>query len=199
MTAQFADPAVTEAKFEREIDEYRSLRRDYEAKGWFLVDANFPEVLVVLAAPQLHPPAIVCAVQFDYTNYDAAPPSVRLVNPFTREPYAFRDVPTQLLRALPVQTLEVPGAPGALQMRGAQPLMQAHEPGDIPFLCVAGNREYHSHPAHSGDAWELHRTSGAGKLVRLLEVIHKYGVAPIANYGVQLVPQIGFEQGQPPE
>ena len=86
-----------------------------------------------------------------------------------------------------------------MQIAAAQPYLQAHSPDDIPFLCIAGVREYHEHPAHSGDAWELHRADGAGRLVRLLEIIHRYGVVPIAGYGVQLVPQVGLNYGPPPE
>jgi hypothetical protein len=178
MGEQFADPTVS--------------------KGWLLLEAKFPTVVVVLAAAHLRPPAIVVGVRFDYTSYDALPPSVRLINPFTREPYTFQELPTQLLRALPPQTVELPGAPAGLQVQGAQPLMQAHNPEDIPFLCVAGTREYHNHPAHSGDAWELHRMTGAGRLVRLLELIHTYGVGSIRGYGVQLTPTVGFERGEPP-
>jgi Predicted metal binding domain len=198
--AQFADPAVSTAKFDAEIAAFTAMRADYERRGWFLVDATFPTVFLVLAAPNLRPPAIVCGVLFDYSNYDAAPPSVRLVDPFTREPYRANELPTTLNRALPAQRLELPGMPdgGGLQMQAAQPLMQAHDAEDIPFFCIAGVREYHEHPGHTGDAWELHRAAGAGRLARLLEVIHRYGVEPITGYSVQLVPQVGFESAPPP-
>jgi hypothetical protein len=80
-----------------------------------------------------------------------------------------------------------------------QPLMQA-EAGDIPFLCIAGVREYHAHPAHSGDLWELHRESGAGRLIRLLDLIHRYGVEPISDYQIQLQFNVnGFIQNVVPE
>ena len=80
----------------------------------------------------------------------------------------------------------------------AQPYMQAHHPDEIPFLCLAGVREYHDHPAHSGDVWELHRRGGAGRLVRLLEIVDRYGLSPIAGLNVQLVPQVSFNYGTPP-
>ena len=48
------------------------------------------------AAPQLQPPAIVFGALLDFTNYDLYPPSVRLVNPFTREPYSLKSIPTIL-------------------------------------------------------------------------------------------------------
>jgi hypothetical protein len=193
---QTADPAVSEAKFDSEVCEFRGLRREYERRGWFLVEACFPKVFVLLAAPQVKPPAILCGVEFDYTNYDAEPPSVKLVDPFSRLPYLARDLPTSLNRAMPA--VAVPGAPANVQLRAVQPLMQAHTPEEIPFLCIAGVREYHDHPGHTGDDWMLHRASGAGRLVRLLEVIDKYGLQPMRGYGVNLVPQITFDHGEAP-
>lgn len=206
--AQYVDPAVSRAKFEREVAEFRAHAAEYRCRGWMLLEAKFPNTLVVMAAPQLTPPAIVTGVLLDYTNYDAAPPSVRLVDPFTGEPYPPDKLPTVLKRSgsagingLPPEMSLPPGfqlPPGA-QILTEQPLMQWYE-GGLPFLCVEGVREYHDHPAHSGDAWELHRTDGAGRLVRLLEIIDKYGVKPINQFGVQLVPQVtGFRQGQPPQ
>lgn len=197
---QFVDPAVSRVKFERELDEYREHESDYRQRGWFITDVVFPRILVVLAAPQLKPPALVMGVSFDYTNYDAMPPSVSIVNPFTGMPFALKELPSPLNRGLANQELQLPGLPQEARMviQQAQPLMQGYGPDDIPFLCLAGVREYHQHPAHSGDAWELHRLSGAGRFVRLLEIIHRYGVAPITGYGVNLVPQIGFAFGPPP-
>jgi hypothetical protein len=107
-------------------------------------------------------------------------------------------LPTTLNRAMPPQTVPVAGAPAGLQMRAVQPLMQAHAPDEVPFLCIAGVREYHNHPGHTGDDWMLHRASGAGRVVRLLEVIDRYGLQPMRGYGVNLVPQITFDHGEAP-
>jgi Predicted metal binding domain len=202
-TDQFVDPTVSRAKFDRELSDYRQLEHDYRRRGWLLVKADFPSVLVVLAAPQLAPPAIVTGVTFDYTNYDMRPPSVRLVDPFTGDPYTAKELPTYLKRSVETGAPPMPGLqlPLGAQARfvAQQPLMQWYGPDDIPFLCIAGVREYHDHPGHSGDAWELHRCSGAGRLVRLLETITKYGVQPISEYQVSLQPRIsGFVQREVP-
>ena len=71
--------------------------------------------------------------------------------------------------------------------------MQAYGQDDIPFLCLAGVREYHEHPAHSGDHWELHRPSGTGRLIRLIEIISKYGLETIDGLSVQIIPKIDFK------
>ena len=192
---QFADPAVSRLKFDREVDEFRSQTDEYRTRGWYLSRAEFPHALVILATAKTQPVAIVCGVLFDYSNYDAAPPSLRLVHPLTCEPYKYKELPTQLRRRLPDTN-----PPAAVQGGGQVPvqqLMQAHSPDDIPFLCIAGVREYHEHPAHSGDHWELHRPLGAGRLTRLVEIVSKYGSETVIGFGVQLA--VGFNFGVPPE
>jgi hypothetical protein len=203
---QVVDPAVSLRKFEREVAEYRSLEDEYRSRGWILVKADFPEVLVLLAAPRLKPIPVVTGVRLDYSDYDLRPPSVKLVDPFTGEPYKASALPTNMLRAVEQEAPFGGAFPGVALPLGAQakfvthqPLMQAYGPEEEPFLCLAGVREYHDHPGHSGDAWELHRPQGAGRLVRLLGIIAKYGVDPISDYQVGLVPQVnGFVQGDVP-
>ena len=209
---QFADPAVSRRKFDREIAAFRSQADEYRRRGWLLAEAEFPHALVILATAKTQPISILCGVWFDYSNYDAAPPSVRLVHPLTREPYKWSKLPTRLLRmpAPPAageaaQALP-PGVAQALAQGVAQaqpvvtiPLMQAYGDDDIPFLCLAGVREYHEHPAHSGDHWLSHRTFGAGRIVRLLEVISKYGLETIHGFEVQMTPTIRFLIGVPPK
>jgi hypothetical protein len=203
LVEQSVDPAVSREKFDREMSDFRALTTEYGARGWFLVDADFPEAFVVLAAPQLKPSPLITGVAFEYTDYDLRPPSVRLVNPFTREPWAMDELPTTLRRRveggegmLP-EGLQLP--PGAMaRVMQEQTLMQSY-PDETPFLCIAGVREYHGHPAHSGDLWELHRPAGAGRMIRILEVIDTYGLRPMTGYNVNLTPQIvGFVQGEPP-
>jgi len=202
--SQSVDPAVSQSKFDSQIADFRALASQYGLRGWFMVEAEFPKVFVVLAAPQLRPPSLVTGVAFDYTDYDLRPPSVHLVNPFTREPWRGDELPTTLRRRVPGQPVHIPGLQlplGAMMPRivQEQPLMQAY-PDGVPFLCIAGVREYHDHPAHSGDVWELHRPSGAGRLVRILEVIDTYGLRPLTGYNVNLTPQIvGFTQAETPE
>ena len=192
--AQYVDPVVSRAKFDREIAEYLDIETDYRVRGWFLVKAEWPVAIFLLASKRTSPPAIVTAVQFDYTNYDVEPPSVRLVDPFSGRLLVSRELPTHLLRMIPGP--EAPTTDGA-QERGVQPLMQAESPEDVPFLCIAGVKEYHDHPGHSGDSWELHRPTGAGRLVRLLGVISKYGVEPVTSLVVAL--QVRLAVSEPPE
>lgn len=204
LIVQSVDPAVSRAKFDQEVGDFRALAAEYGARGWFLTEADFPHALVLLAAPQMSPPPLITGVAFDYTDYDLHPPSVRLVNPFTRKPWAAEELPTNLRRRVEAEAtpIVIPGLqlpPGATpQIFQEQPLMQAY-PDGVPFLCIAGVREYHDHPAHSGDLWELHRPAGAGRIVRIVEIIDTYGIRPMTGYNVRLNPTVsGFLQSEPP-
>jgi hypothetical protein len=134
----------------------------------------------------------------DFTNYDLEPPSVKLVNPFSRKPYRAKELPTVMLRRQ-VKAVPALAAAGlqAPQVVTNVPLMQAQSPDDIPFLCVPGVREYHAHPAHTGDSWLTHRSLGEGTLFNILSVVYQYGVRPISQYDIGL--QVtGFQQSEPP-
>ena len=198
-TEQYVDPSVSGAKFDREIADYVAFEADYRTRGWFLVKAAWPVVVVVMASDKTIPPAIVAAVQFDYTNYDAEPPSVRFINPFSGRFLAFKELPTRLPRGIPGQEMPmpIPGGP-KIQVMMAQELMQAHSEEDLPFLCIPGVKEYHDHLGHSGDPWEIHRSTGEGRLVRLLEVISKYGLEPVKGFHVNLAPQVTLAVSEPP-
>lgn len=203
MNAQFTDPAVSREKFVEEMALFRALEDEYRKRGWILQKAEFPIVHILMAAPQLKPAAVILGVRFDYTNYDAEPPSVRLVDPFTWEAYKAKDLPTTLQRQSAPQALVPTGmgpeAQAQIRMMIPQATMQAYGPEEIPFMCLAGVREYHDHPAHSGDSWELHRPQRAGRLVHLLDFIHRIGIVPITQYNVALLPQVTLTPSYVPE
>jgi hypothetical protein len=191
---QVVDPSVSRAKFAQEVEDFRRVESLHRKRGWWLLEADFPTVLVAFVAVQLRPAPVVCGALLDFTNYDLEPPSVRIVDPITREPYLARELPTALLRR---QVIAMPGMPAGAQMHGSVALMQAFTPEEVPFLCIPGVREYHAHPAHSGDSWLAHRGQGEGKLHHILNTIYQYGIQPISDYGIGLR-VVGFQQGDPP-
>jgi Predicted metal binding domain len=189
------DPEVSKRKFEREIENYRRLEDDYIRRGLWMVKASWPEVFMVLGAPHLKPPAVVFGAVIDFTNYDFWAPSVRLVDPFTREPYKTRNLPSNLVRmteAIPPEIGLDPQAAMLWAAQHSQALMQG-QPDEIPFLCIPGVREYHQHPAHTGNSWLLHRGTGEGTLFFIVDQLWKYGVQGVASYNCQLTISInGF-------
>lgn len=204
-TELLVDPAVSRAKFERELAEYRKLEDDHMRRGWWMLRAAYPEVFVVFANSALKPPSVIFGALLDFTNYDLWAPSVKLVDPFTREPYKAKELPTVLKRRTVQQV--PPEIIALVQQQGAEPpqivqddpLMQWYSPDGVPFFCLPGVREYHEHPAHSGDSWLLHRDRGEGKLYFILEKLYKYGVQPITTYNIQMMPVIRFGQQETPE
>lgn len=201
------DPAVSRAKFAREVAAYRRFEAEHARRGWWMQQAEYPEVFVVFAAPQLKPPAVVFGALLDFTNYDFWAPSVRLVDPFTREPYKAKELPTLLRRRTIVEP--PPEVVEMVRQRGGEPpqlveegqLMMWHSPerDDIPFMCLPGVREYHEHPAHTGNSWLLRRGRGEGTLYFLLEKLYKYGVQPLTHYGLQMQYSIYLAQQDVPE
>lgn len=185
---QFINEAVSRRKFDREVARYRQLEDTYRQRGWFLVDAAFPTVLVLFAALKVTPRILVCGARLDFTNYDLVPPSVTFVDPTTGEPLPFKSLGFQMLRLNGVEQAspDIAATLAQQQQLSYQPLLQAHDPDDVPFLCLPGVREYHDHPAHTGDSWLLHRRSGEGSLHFILEQIWASGINPIQSLNYQI-------------
>lgn len=192
----YADPAVVRRKVEREIAAYFERQDHYRARGIWVLQYDFPQLLVAFVAPKLKPhPIAAFGVLVDMSNYDVEPPSLLFVNPFTREPLAFKDVPTRLVRVrvenVPAQLppgMELPpGMPQNLmqQMQHHDALLQGSDE-ELPFMCLQGVREYHENPAHTGDPWWLYRSKGAGSLLRLLDVISRFGTEAMREMQFQL-------------
>jgi len=196
------EPSVSRAKFDREVARYRLHERDYRARGWWLLEAEYPKLFFVMVTPRLKPPAIAFGALFDFTDYDLQPPSLRLVDPFTKVPYAPRELPTVLKRRVPLTAEQIEQARAQGQdVAGAmieQRMMMWHSDDDVPFFCLPGVREYHEHPAHTGDPWLLRRGRGEG-LIFLLEQLDRYGLAPIVGYQIGVVTdQTQFGQAEVP-
>jgi len=198
------DPAVSRAKFAREVADYRAMEAEYLKRGWMLLRAEYPVVVIAFAAAHLQPPAVLYAVRVDFLNYDVWAPSVSFVDPFTLEPLLIDRLPNRLPKRVRAESAMPPEVlAGLLAQLGAGPLpqsddgavggvppvwatqelVQAHADG-VPFLCIAGVREYHDHPVHSNDPWLSHRATGVGRLYHILDIIWRHGVLPLGGWGV---------------
>lgn len=178
MNLQVVEPAVSRAKFERELQAFRQLEEMHRQRGWWVRSAAFPLVEIAFLTPNCRPAAIAACVRIDFTNYDLWPPSVVFVDPFSGVALAENEIAVPFLRMTP---------------SGPQRIVQGHA-GRPAFLCLPGVREYHDHPAHSGDPWLLHRGSGEGGLQFLVDKISTYGSESVTALGVQM--QIVFQQQQ---
>lgn len=181
-TACLVDPEISRKKFEREIASFRRYELTYSKRGIWLVRACFPEAFFIFGISQVKPPAIAFGALFNFVNFDLWAPSVKLADPFTRIPYRGKEAPNNLLRRVPGPNSVIDLPPG-MQLP-LQAILQAHDPEDVPFLCLPGIREYHEHPAHSGDPWLLHRRNGECSLLFVVDQLFKYGVAGITGFQV---------------
>jgi hypothetical protein len=205
----YTDPAVVRRKVERELREYVERIDHFRARGIWVLEYFFPELLVVFMTTKVPPfPVAPFGVVLNLSNYDVEPPSIRFVNPLTRAPLKASEVPFPFPRfevvgnvpqPTPAVEAAVEGVPGQaappaqpvpqqVQLRHIGNLVQAWGPSDDrPFICLPGVREYHDNPGHTGDPWWLHRASGAGRIVRLLDLLAKYGTEQMGEmvYHVQ--------------
>lgn len=181
------DPAVSEAKFARELAVVLARNADLRRRGWWILDATFPNVIVAFASSVVQPRAIVFGAQINFDNYDLWAPSVRIIDPFTGIPLRARELPPSLTFTRRIQLPQITVPDGSiLQPFQDQPLLLTHGPDELPFFCIPGVREYHDHPAHSGDHWFLHRQRGEGTLYFLLEKLARYGLEGVRSLQFQM-------------
>lgn len=150
---------VTQAKFAEQLDRWRTNADAFARRGWLLlttgdltVEVGFLQN-VALGGRQI--PVMTACVRLDYWNFDLWPPSLTFLDPISRQP------------APP--PVRAPDRVSATEVRDA--LIDQHPVTRQPFLCLAGIREYHTHPQHSGDDWLLHRHLREGDLVVVCERI----------------------------
>jgi hypothetical protein len=174
---QAIDPEISKLKFDAELRGFLNARDMHRQRGIILLEKEFPNAYFAFGAPSLNPCPIVFAVKINFDNYDLDALSVQFVHPFTFEPIKLQEMATHFKRVVEQNGLLT-----------HQPLLQEEAlPESLPFLCIPGIREYHSHPAHTGDSWLLHRKlSGEGSLGFIIEKLFEYGAAPINSYQIQL-------------
>lgn len=112
------------------VDEVRHLTPELcGLRGWVLREAEYPMVVVDLTGAGRTSLRLIV----DCTGFPGTPPSITFAND--------NGVP---LRVVPV-------APGGQFHQGPHPQT------GLPFVCMRGSREYHTHTSHIGDCWDNYR------------------------------------------
>lgn len=194
----FVDPAVSRSKFEAEVAEWTRRSADHAKRGILLLAAEYPKTFAAFALPILRPPQLLFGVELDFANYDVWPPSVRFADPLTREPWPpgvtspAKAIISNVVMDIFIRFRQDPTI--ANRFTPECPVLR-QGPGGPAFLCMKGVREYHDHPAHSGDSWLQYRGSGIGTLFYILDKLHEFGIAHLN--GMHLT--FNYMSGGPPQ
>lgn len=182
--AIFVDPGVSKSKFDSEVEAWRKRAAEHGRRGLLLLDADFPKAFAVFALPSLRPAHLLFGVELDFQNYDIWPPSVRFADPLTRESWPDgmqTPIPVSIGAAIAplfVRFRPDPANPGAFSIEPAVICQRNTGPA---FLCMRGVREYHNHPAHSGDSWLQYRGTGLGSLFYILDKLHEFSIGHLVG------------------
>lgn len=187
---QYVEPEITRIKYNEQINQFRNIKNIWREKGIFLINAEFPTIEVLYTVPKLKPSAVAFAVRVNFSNYDVEPPSLKFISPFTGEVLNRNEILMQFLQVNIPQMLNSE-LPVQNQLQTQDLLQGALD--QTPFFCIPGIKEYHDHPAHSGDPWLLYRGRGEGTLGFILDQLYNHSIPRISGH--QIVQKIvGFEQ-----
>lgn len=178
-----------------ELDDWTANAERYRQRGWLLLAQDLNDLtvdvgfLAAVAFGDRHLDIMTTCIRLRYDNYDLWPPSLRFIDPRTGG-----------LTMPPVQAVDRVGTDSD-EVRNA---LLGHPIEGVPFLCLPGIREYHSHPQHSGDDWLLHRERGDGKLAVICDRVWRrmarnvlgvqVNLASIRGLGTQL--NMSLAQGE---
>lgn len=179
---QLVNPAVSRAKLGRELSAWRKHEADYRRRGWILLSADdlVVEVAFLTLIPMgtSHVPVVVPTIRLEYDNYDLWPPSLTFIDVFTGHP---TDSP------LPNAWVDGPdGQPRNVLIKNSV---------GKQFICFPGTREFHKHPDHDGDVWELYRADGYGSLAVVCDRVHSTLTAFVAGVQIQMQPSLAYPGG----
>lgn len=186
---QYMEPEVSLIKFKEEIGHFHKISNYWREKGVFLIHEDCPIVEFLFTTPKIQPSAVAFAVRIDFTNYDIEPPSLKFICPFTKKILDRNEVKLGFIQ------INKQPANVSLEIQNQnqlQDLLQSHQ-NKTPFFCIPGIKEYHDHPAHTGDSWFLYRKKGEGSLGFILDQLYNHSIPFIKGYQLGHV-VIGFMQ-----
>jgi len=187
-SCQFVDRRITMRKFERQVDDFIEREDEYRKAGIICQKLDFPhfEFAFLAKYSYMHKddenppvqlfrpyPFFLFAVRIDYTNYDILAPSIRIIDPFTSE-ITSAAIPCPIVIA-PSQQNNKSILDAKFKVQNQNILLKDNK-GHF-FICLRGIREYHEHPQHNGDSWFLHRLTGKGDILNILDQLQLYSVS----------------------
>lgn len=111
-------------------------------RGWVFHQTTYPVIDVAFTGVQ----RTSLRLQMDFDGWDDDPPSIRLL-----------DASGAPLGTLPSNPTNVFNA-------------SSHPSTGLPFVCMAGSREFHTHPSHVNEPWSQYRGKPGFEIG---DIIHK--------------------------
>lgn len=137
---------VTKRKFDREVTLLMENREALRERGIFIEEVAFPSVYALFSVAFPVGRLVIFGVRVGFEDFNVLPPSAHFYEPVTRRPLLRPEIP------LPLQPLgdQVPNV-----------IVGAHPATGLPFVCLRGFKEYHTHPQHTDDPWDQYRYDGS--------------------------------------
>lgn len=176
LSGAFVETEISRQKLRRELELWTA-NSAHRERGWILLrfdeEALHIELAfltkIALSSGSAPLPVVACAIRLSYENYDLWPPSLTFIDPFSGEPTKPH------VRAVHW----VDGGPRDV-------LIDSHPDTGLPFLCVPGIREYHTHPQHTGDSWLLHRPLAEGSLSTVCDRVWRFMSRNVVGLTMQM-------------
>lgn len=154
------NPEVTKRKFDREVALLVENRKALRERGIFLEEVTFPSIYALFSVGFTTGRLVVFGVQLGFEDFNVLPPSACFFEPITRRPLIRSEIP------LPLQPIsdQLPNV-----------IVGSHPSTGLPFVCLRGFKEYHTHPQHTDDPWDQYRyDASTGTAYYCLEQIWLY-------------------------
>jgi hypothetical protein len=129
---------LSKSIFDAQVDAIPALL--FEKRGWRVIDRTYPIFEVAFQAPG----RTIMRVRMRCNDWNELPPNVELL-----------DADGVYLTSLPTGSTNV--------FNNSQ-----HEVTKHPFICMAGSREYHTHPSHIADSWEGYKNRDSYTLPNIM-------------------------------
>lgn len=127
---QVLDPEIAKIKFNRETSLFQKKPDLWSNHGWEFVEIKFPFLKIIFKGE--------VAVIVNCRNYDLQPPSVYYSNPINFTPLSFQEIRN-------------------LVKKNGRYILDNHPNTHLPFICMQGFWEYHTHPSHLNDPWQNYK------------------------------------------
>jgi hypothetical protein len=129
---QILDYEIASIKFNRETTLFQQKPDYWKNQGWEFAEIKFPFLKIIFNGE--------IAIIVNCRNYDLYPPSVYYANPIDFTPLTYQEI-----RKLVKKT-------GRL-------ILDDHPVTHLPFICMQGFWEYHTHTSHLNDLWQNYKQS----------------------------------------